>query len=735
MGLSLVQKGFLVVTAPLAVEFCLIAVLGLEISVTQDQVSRQIESLSRIKTAESLLHDASEIEFTVSDAFTANAEKSEPKTNQLLLKQLREKTDSIISLASLLKTAQQSQKQKDESASEITAVVNTTEQISSEISAVEKRFASNNAALQTRALKLGRSEFRQLTRQLYEDVTALVQHENQLSAPLKRNSETAWEQLKSTLLFGILINILLSVLVVSWFTKNLGSRIKILVSNSNRLKNKEPLLPALAGSDEVTTFDHSFRLMADLLAEASRRELAIIDNTADVIAILDRDGTVLSVSPSVLNNWGFTAQQMVGRNLATLIETPQETVLKKLSEVSQGPQINRFELQLTRRDGASIDLLWSCYYSDVEAKMFCIAHDITERKKYEQILATNEKRVSQMLNSMPVGALVVNGAGLIETANPSCETIFALKTEDLLGRALPSLLRVNADSVDALDWPRLVQVADKKIAELFAARSDRDAVPVEVLTVEFPTLDHEQHIVNVADVSGVKEKEARRREFVLNTSHELRSTLTSVHISVQMLSSSGLVELPPQAAKAAQTAERNSNKLLRLISDMLDSEKLEAGKLDMLVETKSLRKILGTAIEHIENDKDINIETKNIEDCYVQVDADRIEQVFVNLVANAIKFSQAGSTISLRTEITFASREVKVFVEDEGRGIPANFLKIIFLRFQQVYPDDRAQGSGFGLSICKGIVEAHGGQIGVESQLDKGSKFWFTIPLAPTSPS
>lgn len=730
INLSLIQKGLLVVTAPLVIEFGLIAILWQQVSSTQDQVSKQINSIARIRYAESLLHTASEIEFSVNDAFILDPEQTTAATDQIFLSRLTSQTASITQVAQNLNALAVS----PQSAAEIREAIDIARQISQEISIVQSGMASEDASLRTRALRLGRSQFRKLTRKLYENLSILVESENKSTEQIVQKSVAAEKSLKSTLWAGMLVNLCVSVAVVVWFTTNIGSRIRILVANSIRLRDGLPLLPTLAGDDEVSGFDTAFRVMAASLAEARRRELAIINNTIDVIATLDRQGNIVNVSPSVLRNWGFSADYVLGQNLSNLVEISQKSkILETINELKSASNINRFEIKMMRSDGSPIDILWSCCALD--DLLFCVAHDITERKKYEQVLATNERRVAQMLNSMPIGAMVVNDEGVIETANPSCQTIFALDKEELLGCPLGNLL-TEQNTAAQLDWSELFALSNAKIAELFALRADHKRISVAVLTAEVPTLDHAQFIVNLADVSDVKEKEQRRKEFVLNTSHELRATLTSVHITLQLLATSGLIELSPDAAKVALNAERNSTKLLKLINDMLDSEKLEAGMLDLVADEHELNRVVIAALDRLEtltSEKEITIDSEGMGNFIVHVDADRIEQVFYNLIGNAIKFSPVGTSIRLKTALDEDANYLRVLIEDQGRGIPSNLHHLIFLRFQQVYAEDRQHGSGFGLSICKGIIDAHGGQIGVESEVGRGSRFWFTIPLAAPS--
>ena len=170
-------------------------------------------------------------------------------------------------------------------------------------------------------------------------------------------------------------------------------------------------------------------------------------------------------------------------------------------------------------------------------------------------------------------------------------------------------------------------------------------------------------------------------------------------------------------------------RLIRLINDLLDIEKMETGKLDMTFANTDLYSIFDKSIGSIADfaasrQVEVSVEPTKLS---VQADADRLVQVMVNLLSNAIKFSPSESTVKIT-----ACRDdqwVEISVSDQGRGIPIEHLKTIFERFQQVKSSEAQteSGSGLGLTICKSIIEQHGGAIGVESELGKGSSFWFKV--------
>lgn len=227
-----------------------------------------------------------------------------------------------------------------------------------------------------------------------------------------------------------------------------------------------------------------------------------------------------------------------------------------------------------------------------------------------------------------------------------------------------------------------------------------------------------------------------KKELIGMASHELRAPLTSIDAILTFLEAGGMGELPSGVISRLQTAEREVSRLIALINDLLDVERMEAGKFEMTFSAVALSAILkrGTAsVEAAGIRKGITISIPAVE-THVWADEDRLIQVIVNLLSNAIKFSPQNGKI----EITIQEfpDEAVIRISDQGRGVPESYKSRVFERFTQVEKSDAKVrgGSGLGLTICKAIVLQHGGQIGVESEEGRGATFWFSVPREdPTS--
>lgn len=234
------------------------------------------------------------------------------------------------------------------------------------------------------------------------------------------------------------------------------------------------------------------------------------------------------------------------------------------------------------------------------------------------------------------------------------------------------------------------------------------------------------------DVSARKLAEKRVSEFYSVVSHELRTPLSSIRASMGLIEDGSAGTLPKEASRLVQIAYRNTGRLLRLVSDILDFRKIESGKLDLKLEELSPSEVVGTAIRElaqVAKDKRIVLEKEIDTGEKFTGDHDRVVQIVDNLVANAIKFSPEGAPVKIKCE-RIKGTTVRFSVEDSGPGIPAADFDKLFERFQQLDSSDKRSsgGTGLGLAICKSLVELHGGEIGVESTVGSGSTFWFTLP-------
>jgi signal transduction histidine kinase/CheY-like chemotaxis protein len=253
------------------------------------------------------------------------------------------------------------------------------------------------------------------------------------------------------------------------------------------------------------------------------------------------------------------------------------------------------------------------------------------------------------------------------------------------------------------------------------------------------TQAREQHHQHSLQLSQRSELDTLKDEFISTVSHELRTPLTSIRGALGLLSSGIIGDVDAKALNLLRIAVTNTDRLIRLINDILDLERMESGRAPLQIRRCSLRDLSQQAIETMTAMADANTvhlalepftvaQAASPEALFFDGDADRILQVLTNLLSNAIKFSPPASTVRIHTEATSDSILLKVV--DEGRGIPSDKLDSIFDRFQQVEPSDARQkgGTGLGLAICRSIVQQHSGSIWAQRNLGSGTTLYVMLP-------
>jgi PAS domain S-box-containing protein len=355
-----------------------------------------------------------------------------------------------------------------------------------------------------------------------------------------------------------------------------------------------------------------------------------------------------------------------------------------------------------------------------------------DRARAAEALRASEARTRAVVDHLMEGLIIVDETVIIRAVNPAAERIFGYSAGELLGRPLAVLVPESAGPDHAKFLKMAQQRALGRITEWEGRRKSGEVFPFELSLFEFRTPEGRRFGGSVRDVSESREVERLKKEFVATVSHELRTPLTSIRGSLGLLAGGVLGKLPPEAAEVVAVAERNVIRLVRLINDILDLERLDTGRIEMKFETLTLASVFERSLEAVRafaDQEGISLESATPSGS-VWGDGDRLVQVLVNLLSNAVKFSPRGGVVRLSASEAGGFAEVRV--RDQGRGIPASFREAIFERFRQVEASDARQkgGSGLGLAICKRIVEQHEGTIGVESEEGRGSVFWIRLPVS-----
>jgi PAS domain S-box-containing protein len=342
-----------------------------------------------------------------------------------------------------------------------------------------------------------------------------------------------------------------------------------------------------------------------------------------------------------------------------------------------------------------------------------------------------------LLSSVGDGIYGVDDEGRVTFVNPSAAQALGYRPEELLGRNAHDQFHGPTPEGDPFPWEGCYiteAIRNGVVASAEAdvyVRADGDSFPVEITAS--PLVDEDTvrgAVVVFRDVTQRREVDRMKNEFLSIVSHELRTPLTSIRGSLGLLAGGTLGDLTPRAQSMASIALESTERLTRLINDILDLERIEAGTRPMELAAIDAAELLRASAEEMEGlarDSAVRLEIGR-SDGRVLADRDRIVQTLTNLLGNAIKFSHPEGVVRLDT--AEQDTEVVFTVTDHGRGIPEDMLEAIFERFQQVDSSDARQkgGTGLGLAISRGIVERHGGRIWAESALGSGTTVHFSLP-------
>ncbi|GAB2885644.1 hypothetical protein GCM10027026_41650 [Myroides odoratimimus subsp. xuanwuensis] len=344
-----------------------------------------------------------------------------------------------------------------------------------------------------------------------------------------------------------------------------------------------------------------------------------------------------------------------------------------------------------------------------------------------------------LVTSVGDGIYGVDHSGRITFINPSGARALGYAPEELQGRRAHD--EFHAPGADGRPYPWAGCYVTEAIRDGVVSNAEEDVYlradgtqfPVEITAS--PLLDEDEvrgAVVVFRDMTQRREVDRMKNEFLSVVSHELRTPLTSIRGSLGLLASGRLGELPERAAPMVTIALDSSERLIRLINDILDIERLESGTGAKNLVPLSALELLESSVLEMEGfaaarGVELTVLSSTGD---VLADRDRLVQTLTNLLSNAVNYSEEGGVV----EVAAVAQDGQVLfsVRDEGRGIPADQLESIFGRFQQVDSSDARQkgGTGLGLAICRGIVESHGGQIWVESELGTGTAVLFTLPRA-----
>lgn len=735
---SLSRQGFVIIAVPLLVSFIFIAGLKYLLDEAQMQADREAHSRQILASANALGHS---VVFAISDylldtmmpeAFTATRyqgamQRARSRMSELeallpsagpqheMAVRMRGELDQTFELFA----AQQTKLVKPEAVKQDSVKPEASKPDAGNLSSPNAEMAQRSRAL------------RAVTNELLSDTRKLIEYEEGQLKSHGRTFNSYGRVIDIFLLVAVILNVVLAAVLMVGFLRNISKRLQVVMDNSNRLVLEQDLNPPVSGKDEIGKLDEVLHEAAGRLKEARRRERAMVENAREVICSLSDQGKVLEVNQACVSAWGYKPDELLRGPIARIIyDADSEMFLAKLAECSAQNQALSFECRLITAFGLVKDVLWSAQWSETDGRAFCVVLDISERKRAEEALRESEERMRYVFEMMPLALLVMTREGEVVSVNPAAEQHFGPGANELKNRSVTELFRLDKSGEKTVAFADLMNPPLHPLRRIYGRNLDGALFPAEVMSTAYDTSTVKGRLLIVKDVSREYEAERLKQSFMAMVGHELKSPLMSIHVCLEMLGKGFFGNLNDEGIVSVKTAEESVVRLIGLVNEILDAEKLESGTISIAPQKINLDKIFemaANAVSGLAEAKKVRI-YRGKEDIELIADSNRLVQVIVNFLSNAIKFSSHNSKVELYARVS--GDFVEVSVEDKGRGVPREHQEMIFERFHQVSPGDAKErgGTGLGLAICKAIVEAHGGKIGVESDSSEGSRFWFTIP-------
>jgi PAS domain S-box-containing protein len=478
------------------------------------------------------------------------------------------------------------------------------------------------------------------------------------------------------------------------------------------------------------------------LQESEAKFRAVFDQMYQFVGLLTPDGMLLETNQNPLTFADVEHEAVIGK---PFWEFPSWNATAELQEIAKTLVAQAAGGQLFHQEVNLFDASSNLHTFDVSAKpVYAIethqilwviveGRDISAQVRLQNALRQEQERSLQLITSSVDGIVAFDADGCCTLWNPAMEQMTGLRQEDVMGRRGVDVFAVLLDAKTLQGFHPGIEknVTTFDFHFTHPKTRQRQWIEARYSPLHGGSEMHNGGLLMVRDVTQQRELERMKREFISIISHEIRTPLSSIRGALGLVATGVLDDDPQTAKEMLGIANNNIERLVRLVNDVLALNRLESEQVELKKQWCEAAALVQQAFSSVQNlaeanQVDLRSSTGNIQ---VWADPDWLVQVLVNLINNAVKFSPAETTVSVNVEPQ--PQQVLFRVTDQGRGIPSEKLETIFGQFQQVNMSDSRQkgGTGLGLSICRLIVQLHGGRIWAESELGRGSKFYFTLPI------
>lgn len=488
---------------------------------------------------------------------------------------------------------------------------------------------------------------------------------------------------------------------------------------------------------------------------------SIVDTVVDGIINITKQGIVESFNPASEQIFGYSADEVIGHNISMLMPEPYRSghdgYLLHYMTTGEKKVIGKGrELVAQRKDGSTFPIELAVSELMVgDVRYFTgIIRDISERKVFEQSITDEKARLSAVIDNVVDGIITIDELGKVESFNPASENIFGYRAGEVVGQNIKMLMPEPYHSEHDGYLFHHISTGEKKVIgigrEVVGLRKDGSTFPMDLAVSPMQVNGESMFVGLVRDISARKQEEKElklaklaaesanrmKSEFLANMSHELRTPLNAIIGYSELLKEEAEDDGNTVIIKDLNRINAAGNQLLKLINDVLDLAKIEAGRFELVHERVSIPGLLQDLDLVIKYQMDKNTNRFEVvcaeEVNKITTDSIRLRQILINLLSNAAKFTNAGLvTLTVKLEQSSGVELLAFIISDNGIGMSLEEVGQVFTPFVQadVSTTRRFGGTGLGLAICKDLCQLMGGSIDVRSEVGKGSTFTVRIPV------
>ena len=541
------------------------------------------------------------------------------------------------------------------------------------------------------------------------DINRQIDNLNQKYQNLERSTVSTLISQSEQLLYlvliaGFVINAIVAISIYWFFFRGLANRLNTIATSMRNFGSGMPLPAAIEGYDEIAHLDQAFRSFVLKLAQRKSKESLILENSASFICSLNKSGIVLSAPANGAANWGYSADELVGKRYVSLVADGAEQSYAAVLDAFDKPTY--FENQLVGKDGTIFDLSWSAM-KGLDDTVICVAQDLSEQKRLQSMIRANELRFRQIINGLPLAVICCDGLGNIELINNAVVKISGFESAELYGRNILKLF-AEADDITAL-----LNQKSNRINHYTLKCKDGTSTDIELTVVQYNDDIGVKFVVCFSDISTRIEIEKAKRDFVSMIAHDLRSPLFALHGTLTMLST----DEADRNGELFAESERSVSSLIVLINDFLALGKLEAGQATLDRELVSITDLWHGLADYLDDTVDgVTLQFDHLPEnlsATLSIDRPQVFTAMAYLVTLIDYFNPGKNAIQLSCKVE--NKSVLIAVYARGCSLPAVIKANCIEGYSMISLAAASEYSALRLALCRAAFVELGGSLAVQN--------------------